>query len=396
VSDAAAIREQYNLRELDKLRSLRIFRMGILDGALPQEKAAALAADARVVFADINYVGQAPEARKQSGWAIGGDVGGFAAQWAPGALRLGEAHATSLGAGVTVAVLDTGIDPEHPLFAGRLVAGYDFVDNDPDPREEGEAFGLAFGHGTHVAGLVALAAPEAKIMPIRVLDPDGRGSVWALARGLEFAVDPDDNPQTNDGAQVINLSLGTTQRTSLLDEITGAASCDAPEHTRDAARMRAASDDVRCGAHGGAVVVAAAGNQGDTAPHYPAAEAVQGLLAVAASTPGNQLAPFSTRGTWVTLAAPGERIISAVPGNRWGVWSGTSMAAPLVAGVMALVRAANPSMTSTTTLTGLVAAHGAAMCGTPLRRADAAAALGQPDNPDPLACRSTLPMVGRP
>ena len=94
------------------------------------------------------------------------------------------------------------------------------------------------------------------------------------------------------------------------------------------------------------VVVAAAGNGGDDTKQYPAAENVDGLIAVAASTTDDRLAPFSSRASWVQVAAPGAGILSTVPNNQYGTWSGTSMAAPLVAGEAALVRATFPYLTN--------------------------------------------------
>jgi subtilisin family serine protease len=122
------------------------------------------------------------------------------------------------------------------------------------------------------------------------------------------------------------------------------------------------------------VIVAAAGNRGSITPEYPAAEGIRELLAVAASTEADTLAAFSNRGAWVDLAAPGERILSSVPGGEYGTWNGTSMAAPLVAGVAALVRARNSSLTAAQ-VAGRIVRAAARVCDQDSPRLDAAAAV---------------------
>jgi subtilisin family serine protease len=163
-----------NLKVIDQLGTLPIHRLRIIDGTSPLDIATLLMVSRRVVYAEPNYLGGAPEGVARSSWARGGDAGGYTSQWVPDKIRLPQAHSVSRGAGVTVAVLDTGADLDHPALAGHLVQGIDFVDGDLEPREEG-VYGqdIAFGHGTHVAGLIALAAPDAKIMPMRILRPDG-------------------------------------------------------------------------------------------------------------------------------------------------------------------------------------------------------------------------------
>jgi subtilisin family serine protease len=370
-----------------------IFRLRILDGQEPPLKAAQLAGDGRVEYAEPNYLHSTPEGQKRSSWARVEGVTNLTDQWAAAKIRLPAAHTVGRGAGVIVAVLDTGIDARHPAFAGRIHGGYDFVDMDPDPSEVfSGAEDLAFGHGTHVAGLVALAAPEARLMPLRVLNGAGEGNVWVLAEALAFAVNPDGDLATDDGADVINLSLSTGRRTDFLDEILSVVTCsagsddewddgdenDGDEDDRDEDDAGSDQDDdyaAGCLSRGGAVVVAAAGNNGASVPEYPAAEGSSGLLAVAATGPTDTRSIFSNYGPWVSLGAPGEAILSAIPNGAWGAWSGTSMAVPLVAGTAALVRAQAPYLTPAE-VAWQITATAAPMGGDLPVRLDAAAALG--------------------
>jgi thermitase len=382
--DLGGVIAAYGLDPLrvDQFGGRPIYLVGILGAVDPEVKAAELRADARVEYAEPNYATQTPEARRGRGsWVVGEGQPGYAAQWAGETIRLVEAHDITEGDKQIVAVLDTGIDAAHPAFANRLVGGTDLVDGDGDPSEVG-VYGVnpGFGHGTHVAGLVALAAPEAKIMPVRVLDEEGAGNIWVLAEGLRFAavLGTDGVPQTGDEAGVINLSLGTTRRTELLEEVISLMTCDDDDD----------DDDDDCLVGRSVVVVAAAGNGGDTTPQYPAAEEADGVLAVGASNQGDTRAAFSTYGDWVTLAAPGESIVSAVPGGEYGVWSGTSMAAPLAAGAAALLRAQQPAL-SAAAVAERLAETGRPICGAIPARLDAAAALGVPPAA-PAACSRTM------
>jgi subtilisin family serine protease len=379
---------EFGLTLLDQFGARPIYRLRAAPGSDTEALAARLAADARVQYAEPNLLHQTPEGRTRRVWAIGGDAGTYATQWNAQALRLGEAHGIATGSGVIVAVLDSGIDAAHPALAGRVIGGFDFVDNDTDPSEQGRDGDPGYGHGTHVASLVAQVAPQARILPLRVLEPSGAGNIWVLAEALLHAVDPDGVPITNDGAQVINLSLGTTRPTSLLADIVDVVSCEGVEDDDDEddedENPVADEDAARCAASGGAVVVSAAGNSGDETAHYPAAEQHEGALAVAASSQGGALASFSTRGSWVPVAAPGDAIYGAIPGGRWAVWSGTSMAAPMVAGAAALLRSHFPQWPAREVANQL-RSQGRQLCASNIRQIDPVKALNGSSGPG-FAC----------
>lgn len=408
--DIDDLASDFGLTRLSQFGSRPIHRLRIAAGVDVEAVVAQLVADsARVRYAEPNLVGAAPESRRCSVWTIG-EASQFAAQWAPQALRLDAAQALSSGVSaggerVRVAVLDTGVDLAHPALSGRLartaggaLLGRDFVDDDASPTEVGGGADVGFGHGTHVAGLVGLVAPQARIMPVRVLDRGGQGNAWVLAEGLLWAIDPDRDPLTDDGAHVVNLSLGTLRPTRLLEDVVRLASCDFDDDDDEGLADAGFDDDrARCAARHGAVVLAAAGNSGSaTEAQYPAAEAqnVPGALAVTASTEDRRLADFANRGPWVQVAAPGEGLTSAIPGGGYGVWSGTSMAAPLAAGTAALVMATE-SAPDPAGQAGLrrwtpldiakrLSDRSAKLCGdTSLRQIDAYAAVTDGSAPDP-------------
>lgn len=373
----APLLQRHPVSLLARFGARPIFRLRVVGAARTKDVLDALRREPAVQLAELHAIHRAPEARKNAAWAIG-SADDYAAPWAAAAIRLAPAQALSDGHGIRVAVLDTGVDSRHPALAGRLLPGVDFVAGDADPTEEGTAADPAWGHGTHVAALVARVAPQAAILPLRVLDAAGNGNAWVLAEALLHAVDPDRNPLTDDGAQVVNLSLGSLDRTRLLGSIARLVSCAPPDPTDPAADFSDPGyddDRARCAARRGAVVVAAAGNDASTRTReYPAAEGVYGLIAVAASNAQSRLADFSNGGGWIDLAAPGERITSALPGGGWGSWSGTSMAAPLVAGSAALLMAAAPALTPVEVARRLVRS-GSGLCGTRLPQLDVYAAL---------------------
>jgi subtilisin family serine protease len=241
-------------------------------------------------------------------------------QWDLAKMNVPAANAKSTGSGVTVAVIDTGVDASHPDLAGQVLPGIDIVGGSKtgvstDPN----------GHGTHVAGTIAAltgngvgvasVAPGVKILPVRVLGADGSGYMSDAATGIVWAADH--------GANVINMSLGSS------------------------AQVTAVTNAISYARSKGVTVVAAAGNArtSGSPTSWPAADA--GVIAVAATDSSDKVASYSNQGSYVDVAAPGSSIISTYPvakGSYVGM-SGTSMASPHVAAEAALLKAYNKSLT---------------------------------------------------
>lgn len=261
------------------------------------------------------------------------DDGIRAQQWALDALHTSQAWQTTKGKGITVAVLDTGIDGDHPDLAGNVLEGKDMVGfgakkgDRPWARHGTAMAGIIAGHG-HGAGRgdgVLGIAPEAKILPIRVILEDGdphrskarntRGN--ALADGIRWA--------TDHGADVINLSLGDDSKSAH------------PEPAEDAAVQYALKK--------GAVVVASAGNGGERGDHISYPAAYPGVIAATAVDERGDRASFSTRRWYATVSAPGKEIVIADPDREYYEGWGTSAASAFVSGAVALIRAAHPGLT---------------------------------------------------
>lgn len=271
-----------------------------------------------------------PDAPKLGGNNWGADMVNAPTAWQNG----------HTGKGVIVAVLDTGIDYNHEDLKNNIwtntkeiagngidddsngyvddIQGWNFNNNNNNVLDNN-------GHGTHVSGTIAAEnngigvtgiAYNSQIMAIKVLDEKGSGSYANIANGIRYAVD--------NGADVINLSLGSNSGNNAIKS----------------AIEYASSKSV--------IVVMAAGNNGDPTPSYPARYADKSGIAVGAVDQKNQLTDFSNRSgsqeiKYVT--APGKDIYSTVPNNKYATYNGTSMAAPHVAGVVALMLSANPNLT---------------------------------------------------
>jgi len=247
---------------------------------------------------------------------------GYANQWALPKIQAPQAWDLTTGSSsIRIAILDTGIDQDHEDLKAKIVANVNFTTSRTvDDR---------YGHGTHVAGIAAAITNNGKgvagvgfntsLMNVKVLGDNGSGQYSWIANGIVWAAD--------NGAHVINMSLGGSSTSSTLEAA------------------------VKYAYGKGVVLVAAAGNENTSAPSYPAY--YPECIAVAATDQNDAKASFSNYGSWVDIAAPGVSIYSTLPNHpnrigtrNYGSLSGTSMAAPHVAGVAALMKARYPALTN--------------------------------------------------
>jgi thermitase len=322
---------QVNATSLGTVGSLKVERLAVPVG---QETAvvAALQQNPAVAFAELDYRVRAvlepddPGFQDSIQWGLHntGQSGGTndADIDAPEAWDL-----TTGDSSVIVAIVDTGVDQDHVEFSGRLVTGRHFFNN----GQEDENTDDGHGHGTHVAGIVAATGNNGdgvagvawgvRIMPVKVLENDGSGWTSDVVSGISYAAD--------NGAKVINLSLGSTRDSSTLQS--------AVNYAHDQ----------------GALVVAAAGNCGDSSYLYSGCDyqdqslypaAGNNALAVASTTRWDIQSGFSNQGSYVDVAAPGSFIYSTMPGS-YGYKSGTSMATPFVSGLASLLLSTNSNLT---------------------------------------------------
>ena len=262
-----------------------------------KEKAKAYFANAKVAYAEPDFVAQ----------ALGTpDDPGFANQWGMVKVQAPEAWDVTTGSpSINIAILDTGVDLDHPDLASKIISNIKFSDSATTDD--------VYGHGTHVAGIAAAITNNGvgvvglgyslTLMNVKVLSDTGAGAYSWIASGIVWAAD--------NGAEVINLSLGGSSASSTLE------------------------DAINYAWGKGVIIVAAAGNNGDTAPFYPAY--YTNCIAVAATDANDAKASWSNYGEWVDVAAPGMNIYSTLKDNGYGYKSGTSMASPHVAGLAGLV-----------------------------------------------------------
>ena len=307
----ATLMAQYGLQTMRYLAGLDTYVLRTQPGAVMQ-LVDELGGRAEVTYAEPNYLAQAALTPTDPDYSLPDRV------YAPQLIGAEAAWDITTGSTeVVIAVADSGIELSHPEFSGRLLPGYDFVNEDSDPSDDS-------GHGTHAAGVIAAAmnngqgttglAPGALILPVKVLNASNLADWADVAAGIVFAADQ--------GADIINLSLGGYAGSQLL------------------------LDAVRYAAGHGVTLVAAAGNLGLELPYYPAA--YDETIAVMATTRSDERFILSNYGGFVDIGAPGVEIWSTLwsagtPGG-YGFASGTSASTPHVSGLAGLLLAQRPDL----------------------------------------------------
>lgn len=307
-----------------------------------------LVAQGLLLRGEANFTAHEVDGQTGSVWVtdLGATTLAYNNQYAFGRLGFAQAHSRSQGAGVIMAIIDSGVDPTHEAVRGPITAWqWDFVDNDAFPLDAGDGIdndndGViddGVGHGTYVTSLVRLAAPDTRLMHLRVLDDEGSSNSFLLASAIHSAVDH--------GADIINVSVSTNFNSSMIEYAV--------------ARAKAA----------GVILIAAMGNDGAPTPsttEYPAASpesyavcATDYLDIKGSFSNWGACADFSVCGV-SSLSATGDldltrSILGAVPGEGYAHWSGTSLSAALLSGAVALVRAQYPQWPNAAVPMGAVA-----------------------------------------
>ncbi len=324
-ADIAEVNMRYGFTLLDTIESKATYLVSLNQVMTEDAFELLFLADVEIDNSELNFEAGDAGPGTQSIFLFTGP-GAYQSQPARDALGLDAAHVSFRGAGVTIAVIDSGIDPTHPLLSGSIAPGaiaFTAHQDENDPAAfvdtcngvDDDLDGLTdetVGHGTAVAGLALMVAPDALILPIKVLDDEGTTTSFRVAKAIYYAIDR--------GADVVNLSIG-----SLTD-------------------VKIIADAVGDGVDLGVIFTASMGNSGGAEQLFPAS--LNKVAGVAATDNTGVLAGFSNRNREVSVCAPGIDLIStiptvdcgtALPGSSFGEADGTSFAAPLVAGMAALL-----------------------------------------------------------
>ncbi len=321
--DIRVLAASYNTTAQDQVPGTDLYSVATPRNTSEAQFAATLSKDKRVLYAEPDQLIVSPE--------VGGSPFHLAFDFTPQPktyvnsasytqVNLGQADflkqingksPLATGYGVVIAVLDTGATYTHPDLQGHYLPGYNALAPNTLPWDIADgATNAEVGHGTMVAGLIARLAPQAAILPIRVLNGDGTGTLLNLVKGIHYA--------NTHGARIINMSFGCSVKSGSLN--------DALDESEAA----------------GIVLVAAAGNNNLNQVIAPTVS--RGTIAVAALEADNTKSPYSNYGSFVRVSAPGSNIRSAYVDGGYATWSGTSFAAPFIAAEAALILSVSPSL----------------------------------------------------
>ncbi|MBN1930634.1 MAG: S8 family serine peptidase [Desulfobacterales bacterium] len=296
----------HGAKSVSEINQLRIHKVKVPINAFEKVKTA-LSKNPHFNFVEYNYIAEA---------AFEPNDSKYPSQWHLPKISAPEGWDLFYGSeSFPIAIIDSGVDPTHPDLADKVIAGYNFLNNNTDTHD-------VLGHGTAVSGTaaamtnnyegVAGVAWKNPIMPLVVLDSSNYASYYNIARAITYAADR--------GVRVINISIGGSSSSSTL------------QNAVDYAWKK------------GTVIFACAHNYNTSTPYYPAA--CTNVVAVSATTSTDTRASFSNYGDWIDIAAPGTSILTTCRGGGYGSWNGTSFSSPIAAGLAALIISANPSLSN--------------------------------------------------
>ena len=319
--DPYAWASKHNSQVFRVLPEPNIVLIGLAEGQEEDAQIEAMQDDPDLLWGERHFTSSAPEGSPYYFFtSTTGTPEIVDAPALPEGLAFTQAEVCATGSDVIVAVLDTGVDTAHPDLAGNiapngvnmLFATWDVSDTGNGIDDDGDGVvDEMVGHGTHVTGTILQVAPDAQILPVKVLNDDGVGDIFSVVAGIHYAIEQD--------ADVINLSLGTTFESQAIQQAIDYAESE------------------------GVIVVAAAGNGNRATPMaYPAS--IDEAVSVAATTDAADKADYSNYNAAVDISAPGNEVASAYPGGQYTIASGTSMSTPIVTGGIALVLERSPDM----------------------------------------------------
>jgi len=311
--DINAINSTYGTHIKSYMPLIDSYLLGTEPGVNAENLATVISgAEITVAYCTANYFLDSFEPFQRSQPFLDEPGGAITTQYSFASLNLADANLLSTGSNVKIAIVDGGVNLTHPLLAGRVTSGFDYVDGDTIATDV--AGGPGSGHGTFIAGLASMVAPGADLIAYRTLDTLGRGNGYTIAESILQAI--------ADGCRVINLSIGMRGRHPAVD--------DAIEYAK---------------ANNIFIVTAAGNDSTDDANIFPFPAYRSYTYTVAAVDSNNVLASFSNFGGDVDLCAPGVNLNSAYLDTTNAYWDGTSFAAPFVAGVVAAMLAVDSTLT---------------------------------------------------